>query len=243
MKSNSKVREGTCTILPVFSERRAGRKKKWSGPLILLDEPALTDLKWWINHLALWNGKSVLAPTNPDVVFDTDASNRQWGAVCHRPWATRRGLFRTEESKEHITSKELKAILFGLQSFGRQFDWRNLTLSVRTDNLCALSYVNNYGGSIKHLCNTARKIFNFLEVRNLRLIAVYLPGELNHLADWQSRRPPELEDRRLNPEWFKWIRKKLGPLETDCFASRHNTQLIATVHCRRPGEWTSSPRC
>ena len=103
----------------VFSQARHSKKRKAKGllPAIYLDEPALTDLKWWVNHLAVWNGRSILAPKSPDVVFDTDASTLQWGAVCHAPWSTRRDFFRTHEMGEHITLKELKAILFGLQSF------------------------------------------------------------------------------------------------------------------------------
>ena len=36
------------------------------------------ELQWWENHLALWNGRT-LVTEKPSVVIETDASKRGWG--------------------------------------------------------------------------------------------------------------------------------------------------------------------
>ena len=230
------------TSRKVFSAKNTSRnvfpQETQSEPAIFLDEPALADLKWWVNHLDTWNGRSLLAPAKPDHVFSTDSSGYAWGAFMHDPPARTHGFFRTEERKLHITGKELLAILFGLKSFGKKFHWQNLSLLVKTDNLCALSYVNNYGGSIKLLCGMAKKIFDFCEERNITIKAEYLPGELNYLADFESRRKPEAEDRMLARRWFRKLAQVLGPLGTDCFASRQNAQLERFIAWRPdPDSW------
>ena len=56
-----------------------------------LSQAALEDLEWWSNHLAAWNGKSLVL-RQPDLQIESDASLMGWGASCHgiqtgRPWS------------------------------------------------------------------------------------------------------------------------------------------------------------
>lgn len=39
------------------------------------------ELQWWIDHLSEWNGKSFMKAQNPDIVIESDASFRGWGAT------------------------------------------------------------------------------------------------------------------------------------------------------------------
>ena len=57
------------------------------------------------------------------------------------------------------------------------------------------------------------------------LISNHLPGKLNWEADLLSRVIPDCWDWKLNPQIFKEINLKLGPLSLDLFANRWNAQL------------------
>ena len=48
---------------------------------IALSSEAREELHWWSAHLDAWNGRALLRPA-PDLVIETDASRKGWGAVC-----------------------------------------------------------------------------------------------------------------------------------------------------------------
>ena len=49
--------------------------------LISLPPLALEELTWWRDNLEAWNGKGLVSGT-PDMVIETDASRKGWGAYC-----------------------------------------------------------------------------------------------------------------------------------------------------------------
>ena len=61
--------------------------------------------------------------------------------------------------------------------------------------------------------------------RDISLIAEHLPGVQNTIADEESRMMKDRTDWKLNPEVFRQINRRLGPLTVDLFASRPTTQL------------------
>ena len=63
------------------------------------------------------------------------------------------------------------------------------------------------------------------ELWEYALTAEYLPGELNHKPDWQSRHSRDSSNWKLNPKVFHSIDQLWGPLTTDLFADRINTQI------------------
>jgi len=51
------------------------------GSRFKLSNASKDEIRWWLNHLKQWNGKSIITPS-PDLIIDTDASKKGWGAVC-----------------------------------------------------------------------------------------------------------------------------------------------------------------
>jgi hypothetical protein len=117
----------------------------------LLSPLAIADLQWWEDNLPQWNGKQLLEPAI-DHQFDTDASEKGWGAVYYpinsnpsQPQPPRiecQGFF-----VEELTSntRELSAVRNGVISLTKALAWSNCSVRVRTDNQVTMSYINRMG--------------------------------------------------------------------------------------------------
>ena len=82
------------------------------------------------------------------------------------------------------------------------------------------------GGTVSPKLNTiVRELWLWCMNRDITLVAEYLPGILNTIADEESRVMRDRSDWMLNPMVFHKIQQKWGPLEVDMFASRLTTQL------------------
>ena len=49
--------------------------------LVTMPTECRVEIRWWIHHLRLWNGKHIITP-GPDLILETDASLKGWGASC-----------------------------------------------------------------------------------------------------------------------------------------------------------------
>ena len=49
--------------------------------MVTLNVGCKEDLRWWLLHLELMEGKAIITPS-PDFVLETDASLTGWGAEC-----------------------------------------------------------------------------------------------------------------------------------------------------------------
>lgn len=197
----------------------------------LLSELAQSDLLWWETHLPSWNGKSLRDPP-PDYQFDTDASEKGWGAVyfpASGPRVECQGFF-TEELTSN--TRELTAVLNGITSVSRAVEWKNCSVRVRTDNQVTMSYVNRMGGREPHLSRIAEQIHAFCLDRNIKLTAEYLPGVQNSAADSLSRVESDHSESKLHPELFQLLDKMWGPHTLDGLASSTTSQLIRYVSYR-----------
>lgn len=205
-----------------------------------LSTQAIQDMTWWLNNIDKLNGRPIIPPT-PDVQATTDASDWGWGAsmkkineTSSQSWG---GAFSREDSKRHINYKELLAIYFLLRS--APFPLKGLTIDVGVDNTTALHYVRYYGGRKEELSNLAAMIHEFLKVNHINLTAYHIPGAMNHIADWESRRNNDgtvnLVDYQLNPEVFQRVDKAFGPHSMDMFATHQDKQLP------RFGSWSPQP--
>jgi len=190
-----------------------------------LNETAIADCHWWIANA----GKTVrrIDHGNPDVVIHTDASSggaREsggWGAI--RDKLSAGGRWSYEESQSHINVLELKAVYLGLQSLCSSET--GVHILVRSDNTCAISYVNNMGGCRSPECNAiAQSIWSWAIERNIWISASYIPGKEN-VADEKSRVFHDETEWKLNEEVFHSIVDKWGMPVIDMFASRLNYQI------------------
>lgn len=125
---------------------------QWTSTVSLTT--ALPDLQWWIHHLNKWNGLSFIPETPTQEVF-TDASDLGWGIIYDSQ--TLQGTWTNDDLHQHINYRELPVIwkLIQLPQLQGQ------VLRVYCDNIWAIAYVKNFGGTRSAaLMDLAAKIWN-----------------------------------------------------------------------------------
>jgi hypothetical protein len=157
----------------------------------------------------------------------TDASLEGWAAVIGDSAFS--GTW-DELDSDDIALLELKAVLLGLQAFF--VEPAPLTIHLSTDNTVTKAYVNHMGGRIWRYDAIARRIWRFLEERNMFMVAFFVPSADNK-ADvltrlGNSRRSDRIiaSEFMLQPHWFHTACKDLGVYPViDWFASDDTAQL------------------
>ena len=92
---------------------------------------------------------------------------------------------------------------------------------LRVDNMTALSYLLNLGGTqSEELIKISKQIWSYLLEKQICMTVEYVPSIDNHLADWESRNFQDRSEWKLCPMSFKIICKKFGTPLVDLFASR-----------------------
>lgn len=185
--------------------------------VVPLNMECRNDLQWWIDQLSIWNGRSLISPA-ADLIITTDASLKGWGAVCQGVHT--RGLWTQEESLLHINALELKAALFAFRAFSKS--QRKLHVHLRMDNRTAVAYLLKMGGTRSLvLVGIAQELWEYPLRKEISLTAEYLPGELNHEADWQSRHFRDSSNWKLNPNVFSYNRPVMGPPNNRSLCGSH----------------------
>ena len=196
-----------------------------------LSKEAKQELKWWRNNAP--HRVKKIRSSQPNCTLTTDASLEGWGAVYNDE--STGGRWTDVESENHINVLELKAILFGLQSFFKHT--RNLHVLVKSDNTTAISYVNRMGGSKSIEClKETKAIWEFCEEREIWVTASYIPGVENIEADFMSRNFTDNTEWMLNQHIFDKICSLWGKPQVDMFASRVNHKVDTYV------SWGKDPR-
>ncbi|XP_028394441.1 uncharacterized protein LOC114518633 [Dendronephthya gigantea] len=189
--------------------------------IVTLDTTAREEVVWWRDHLQAWNGKALFQQP-VDLVIETDASRKGWGAYCEGvstggPWCS-------EEKRLHINCLELLAGSFAIKTFTKDKVCAHVRLMM--DNAAAVAYVNKMGGTHSQtLANLAIALWEWCLENQLTVSAQHLPGILNTRADRESRIITDSSDWKLNPSLFQAVLRIWGPLEIDLFASRLTYQL------------------
>ena len=110
---------------------------------LLLNRAAQEELLWWRDHLAAWNGRSLLRKKD-DLLIETDASNLGWGACCNG--VRTGGIWSHRERLQHINCLELMAGGFAIKSFCK--NRASIQVKLLMDNTTAIAYINRMGGLI-----------------------------------------------------------------------------------------------
>jgi hypothetical protein len=156
-------------------KHQALAQRKGYDATIALSNEAEEELHWWLAHLNAWNGRAILHPS-PDLIIETDASMRGWGAVCQG--VKTGGLWSQMEQKLHINCLELLAGSFAVKSFTK--DRLCVHVRLRMDNTSAVAYVNRLGGTHSLvLANLALALWEWALNRNIFLSAEHLSGNLD----------------------------------------------------------------
>ena len=164
-----------------------------------------------------------MSPLQLTITVHSDESNKGWGAVLNGQVRTG-GLWTAKEAAHHINYLELLAAFLSLQAFGKAC--QNVTILLRMDNITAVSYVNQKGGtSSELLCQLAISTWTWCNERKICLLAEHLPGHLDVQADKESRLMKDRCDWKLNQAVFQCILATMGLIEINLFSSRLLKQL------------------
>jgi hypothetical protein len=141
---------------------------------------------------------------DPVLEIFSDASLTGWGAVCNG--VTTRGLWTLPDLNKRINELELLGTFFAIQTFSTTA--LNTAIRIFLDNSTAVSYVNKCGGTKSAaLTTTTKAISAWCEDRSISVEAVNV-GELNVIADRESRAEADTSDWRLDSAIFSRISEK-----------------------------------
>lgn len=198
---------------------------------MFLDGDAYDEISWWSNNIL--HCFNPINPPEPSQFITTDASLLGWGA--HFNGNSTGGQWTLSESVLHINMLELKAVLFGLQSF--LSDSKDIHVRIKSDNMTAVTYINNLGGSRSISCHRITKeIWTWAISKNIHLSAEFLPGVENVLADRASRVFDENTEWQLERFVYEQLVVIFGEFDIDLFASRLNRQ------CDNYCSWKPDPK-
>ena len=180
------------------------------------------DLLWWLDRERLELGVS-LVQVSPQLDLWSDASDVGWGA--HLGGQVVSGLWSQEEAHDSINLRELLAIFYALQHFLPLV--RNASVAMFSDNMTALAYLKNQGGTRSAVLNrTAQELLRWSELHSVTLLPQFIMGRNNVLADSLSR-----TNQILGSEWtlkmsvFHQLRQR-WPVTIDLFATSLNHRCI-----------------
>ena len=122
--------------------RARSKTLNWEASAHLSPE-ALAEISWW-EEIDTKNLEPVpLTDPKPTVFIYTDACNSGWGASIEKGTYIS-GKWTNEGKKFHINWLELKAVHLALKEFLTEIEGK--CISVASDNVSAVFYINNMGG-------------------------------------------------------------------------------------------------
>ncbi|KAK3247418.1 hypothetical protein CYMTET_43086 [Cymbomonas tetramitiformis] len=196
-------------------------KRSW-GAKVKISRSARGDLEWWsrLPVMSRWNGRKIWrSPTRAKV--HTDSSMTAWGGVLNLKFPAR-GFWPDEMRCWHITHLELEAVYKTVQAFLQELEGKVVRLYC--DNQAVVAMLSHFTSRNPDLMRRMRRLWLLLDLHDIELQARYIRREANVWADNLSR-CEDLDDWRLNRDWFVWANKQWGPYTVDRFASEISAQL------------------
>uniref|UniRef100_A0A914XGM4 Reverse transcriptase domain-containing protein n=1 Tax=Plectus sambesii TaxID=2011161 RepID=A0A914XGM4_9BILA len=160
----------------------------------------------------------------PNCLIAADASATAAGAIyydCEGRRHVASTSFDAVEAAQSSTYRELKTILFALQSFSPLL--RDRRIVVQTDNKGAVSIINK-GSGRPVLQTIAEQIYDFGVKRACLITPVWVPREQNAEAD-EASRIVDYDDWGVKSSFFRICEKRWGPYLIDRFADHRNTKV------------------
>ena len=108
---------------------------------VILNKNSKEELKRWMKNLKICNG-CYLILSQSQVLIQTDASRKRWGAVCQRISTVEH--WPKEEQLLHINVLELKAVKLALLTLNKEKSLKAVRFEI--DNTTALLYLVKMGG-------------------------------------------------------------------------------------------------
>ena len=161
------------------------RKLKRPNHSIHFSKEAKKDVKWWLETLRCYKGKSPIPPAvwTPLTSFSTDASLEGFGMV----WGSRAlaGIFSNEFEELDISKKEMLAVMAAIKHWFS--DLAGLKVKIFIDNQAVVALINYGITKSPFLAACLREIQYFLASFSIEIKAEYIPSKQNYLADLCSR--------------------------------------------------------
>ena len=152
--------------------------------VVTLNAECLEELKWWMDHIDVWNGKSCLrASLDLALEIQTDASKTGWGAHCKG--IKTQGLRTPSEKTLRINVLELKAVLFAVKAFTKNKS--DCHIHVKVDNTTTVAYINKMGGTKSpNLMSVTKDLWAYCISKMIMITVEHVPGNLNQIADTRA---------------------------------------------------------
>uniref|UniRef100_A0A914V7W6 Tyr recombinase domain-containing protein n=1 Tax=Plectus sambesii TaxID=2011161 RepID=A0A914V7W6_9BILA len=170
------------------------------------------------------NYRQAVAASAPMSLIAADASATAAGAVYYDSDGRKHVAstsFNTAEAAQSSTYREVKTILFALESFSPLIKGRRVV--IQTDNKGAVAIINK-GSGLPVLQSLAERIYNFGVSSGCKIIPVWVPRELNAEAD-EASRIVDYDNWGVKTSFFRICQHKWGPHSVDRFADHHNAKL------------------
>ncbi|XP_045538606.1 uncharacterized protein LOC123722104 [Papilio machaon] len=189
-----------------------------------LPAQVILELIWWQRNCRTHSQLHIPAPRH---YLTTDASDLGWGAILDNQKL--QGCWTHSQQRLHCNQKEMLAILNVLNLRGKSLASKGLL--IQSDNSSVIAYLRNEGGTKSvALTKLTKKVYQILDLYNIRISVYHIPGSYNCYADRLSR-------RQITPEWHllppltQIVFKKWGTPTVDLFASRdaHVVQTYCTL--------------
>ena len=218
-------------------------KHSWSAD-VRLSSQAKTDLRWFMAVPDHWNGRALFR-SPMTATLHCDASAAAWSGVLNERLEAR-GSWREKQMPEHITSKELRAVLFSVEAFMPHLQGRRVRLW--EDNQAVVAVLTSWTSRSPLLMGLLRRLWWLLDTHDVSLSPAYIRSAANVWADHLSRLV-DTGDWRLSSASFARVQAAWGPHTVDRFASINNALLprynsawadprTAGVDCFSQTDWT-----
>ena len=182
---------------------------------VRLSNEVKKELCWWITNI-MSSFQHIHMP-DPDITIYTDSSTLGWGVT--NGYNPSGGRWKAEEIN-HINLLELKAIFIGVQTYCKGKHYKHVR--VMSDNITAVSYVNNKGELNQSFVMKLQKSYGCSVHQKIYGYIVHMPGTQNTEADSFSRNFSEAIEWKLCFPLFQKISSMFGNPTLDLFASRIN---------------------
>lgn len=122
--------------------KHSTNSKQFRDVLMPLNSSVYTELQQWLQNIATVNSSAINLPA-PKLYITSDTSKAGCGA-CYQN-LTANGCWSPLETKDHINVLKLKAAFLATKAFLK--DCSHISGCFHMDNITAVAYVNNKGGT------------------------------------------------------------------------------------------------
>ena len=152
----------------------------------LLDCGFYEDLNWWVQFLAVFNGRQLFLNSTPVVDVQTDACFEAAGAYFFGDWVYLNfGMESPVLSDLHINHKEVLAVVVAAERWASS--WANKHVIIQSDSQAAVGIINKGSTRSGFVMTWLRRLFWLSAIYNFRITARYIKVADNVIADAISR--------------------------------------------------------